>query len=979
MGKKRQPLQSGYHLILGGMDYEIKKVEGMGGNAIVYRACYEDGISKVVCHYVLIKELFPYENKGWIFRQQDGKVGCKQEGNAFFERHRQSFYRGNQANLELLEKDPDQIAGNLNSYEAYGTIYSVLTLHGGKTLKELLEKKERFQNLREITQCIIDITEALEIFHENGFLYLDISPDNILVMKKRVLLIDYNSLWSIERKEKEGRYFSVKEGYSAAEVRLKSEKEICAASDVYSVCSVFFEMAIGKKFSDEEILGNGLKKSLKKAYQIFADEPVSAIYKMNQILRCGLHPVVRMRYQSAKQLKAELEELVQRIEGMGITHSALWESSRLHFLTWQKQFFSKTESSYLDREIQMQNGQKINSVQLRKQLEKGEKLLLKGNGGMGKTSFLRQLWEDGVKSYNPQEPVICYIALADYQQAGQDRQYIKKYLLRQLCLGQKSKQIEDGIFRLQRLFQNLGKEMGNIILLLDGLNEAGGKRKELLLEIEEISAYDKTGILITDRQERAKQYGMKTFQTILLQPLTKQMVCDYLQKEKITCPQKDSVIALLQNPMMMKLYEQIAKMIREDNICEKQQEHEIDTEETLIEAYFQNLSVREQKQDSGNEQAQLCYAYLSEHLLPDIATQMKRKRKSVLKMEELYSVTRKSYRNLKYGNFTRVFEEYLGKSRVMLQGIENEREWFDYAIFEELIGKSAFLEKTQQGGFRLIHENFTSYLQKKYRENRKKFYVYKTKRYAGKGAIGIILMGCLLWTGKRYWEQSRPFPYFAQEVQIVEHAMSRLTWNLGILDAQLNAQFEILDRAMSECVTKKDSDAEEELKEWIERKEQDLESMILSARDGKTWVEELEIKRNTIPLDILARLYERPRIMQKQMEAALGHIKENLCQESPYQTQEQRKKLIEAYEEYLMRYTELCYIEIQYVLQPLGEDAGKEVTDFVIHSSVFGKEMIKDEISGKTQEQLKNQLKAAENAVLDAENKMKRQNYEIVT
>ncbi len=977
MRGKRKTLYFGYHLLLGGIDYEIEKVEGMGGNAIVYRASYEDDLNKGKYHQVLIKELFPYETRGWVFRDESGAIICQEEGKEWFQRHRQSFLHGNEVNLELLEKEPDEVLGNLNSYEAYGTLYSVLTLHGGKTLKEILEKKERFVRLEEMAQGMIDIVSSLSVFHNHGFLHLDISPDNILVMPKRMLLIDYNSVWTIDGREKEERYFSIKDGYSAPEVRLRSEEEICEASDLYSVCAVFFEMVTGKRLSDEEIIGNGLKKCLKKTYACFENAPPLAVQQGIRILMHGLHPVVRRRYQNTEQLKKDFEELVDRIEGVGITHSALWESSRTHFL--QIKGGIKDRSSYIDRTIKTDTQKEIPTQLLKEKLGNGAKMLLTGNGGMGKTSFLMQIWEEEIRSYRSAAPVWCYLSLADYQHEPGETSYIKKCLLSRLSFGKETRDMEGAVDRLKKVLKNENGKHGNTILLLDGFNEAGSRRSHLMLEIEELAAYKNLGILLTDRSEDIRRYAIQKFKTIRLEPLKREEIISYLERSGICCKEGEAFFSLLQNPMMMGLYEKTVKIKMEENAKEEMRSETIlaTSADRMMESYFQSLYEQERRQDSGDEQAQLCYSYISEHLLTAIAAWMSKKGKTVLTLEELYRIVKKNYQNLKNTVFTKAFEEYLGKSRIMMRGIKDEQEWFDYTVSEELIEKRHFLEKTEQGGFRLSHDNFIPFLKKKEEQNKKRYRSYLRKRYALKGVAAFGCFCLLVFGGKKIWDRNRPFPATETEIRIVKNAMSRLTWNLGILERQLSSQREIIERAMQQDILEKEEDGMEELKIQMERTKDTLEAAMLSVRSGESWIEQLETKRNTIALDTLQTLYERPRMLQIQIEAAMEHLESNLCEESPYQTQEQRKKLLEAYDEYLDCYVNLCYLELQYVLQPLGEEK-KEVTDFLVQSSIFAEKILQDSLSDQTQEQLQQRIKAVQNACAEAENEMRRQNYEIV-
>ena len=150
----------------------------------------------------------PYSSQGWVYRTGDGCLKCAPGHEEFFEQHRQSFWMGNKANLELLKKAPDQIAGNINSFEAYGACYSVLSLHGGRTLEQILRDRQWGGSLRDITTCLLQILDSLEQFHKNGILHLDISPDNILILPQRVLLIDYNSVWPVHRTGDEKLYYS---------------------------------------------------------------------------------------------------------------------------------------------------------------------------------------------------------------------------------------------------------------------------------------------------------------------------------------------------------------------------------------------------------------------------------------------------------------------------------------------------------------------------------------------------------------------------------------------------------------------------------------------------------------------------------------------------------------------------------------------------------------------------------------------------
>lgn len=192
MGDTRPVLQNGYVLELGCQDYYIDSVIGAGGSSIVYRAHYQDQLVAEIFHYVLIKELFPYEPDA-IFRKNDGSIGIMDSnGRELLEKYRQSFFRGTQLHLSLLAKEPETVSGNINSFAKHGTYYSVLPIQGGIVLRDLLETRPG--DVLTAAVWLESILCALHPFHVNRVLHLDISPDNVLMFDQYSMLIDFSSV-----------------------------------------------------------------------------------------------------------------------------------------------------------------------------------------------------------------------------------------------------------------------------------------------------------------------------------------------------------------------------------------------------------------------------------------------------------------------------------------------------------------------------------------------------------------------------------------------------------------------------------------------------------------------------------------------------------------------------------------------------------------------------------------------------------------
>ena len=298
---------------LGGTAYRITSVEGTGASAIAYRAEYADALSDGVYHHVFIKELFPLSPHGEIYRDGSGNICCMPEGEELFENLKRRFEEGNRTNLTLLASRPDRVSGNLNSYRAYGTYYSLLSVHGGENLQHLLDQQDVGWTLPEMISVMNKLLDALECFHRSGYLHLDISPDNILLLRYQALLIDYNSIWDTRDTDSREFSFSEKEGYSAPEISLRHFADISPATDLYSVCAVFFRMLAGRPLSERETMGNGLKHCFAQGFAALDAEPESARYKVCQILARGLHTLPRKRYQDISQLRADLALLEQMI------------------------------------------------------------------------------------------------------------------------------------------------------------------------------------------------------------------------------------------------------------------------------------------------------------------------------------------------------------------------------------------------------------------------------------------------------------------------------------------------------------------------------------------------------------------------------------------------------------------------------------------------------------------------------------------
>lgn len=971
MGSIRSLLKNGDKLILGGCTYTIKAVEGCGGNSIVYQAIYNDNLNKELQHEVLIKELYPYYPQGGIYRDETGNINYSSDAEEYMQHCKMRFKQGNEINLRLLRTLPSQISGNVNSYEAYGTYYSVLTVHGGMNLEQLLDNTDSL-SLREAAKIMEKVLDAVEIFHENEMLHLDISPDNIILLPEQAFLIDYNSAWSMSDKHNGGFSFSEKEGYSAPEIRLCDAEKINYATDIYSICAVFYRILTGKKLTDNEIIRNGLKSSLRANLSIFQGEPNSAVLKAAQIVIKGLQMIPEKRYQSIAALRREFDELLLRIEGKGISYSAIWESSRN---VYRKKVHC--DIPYILQDIQNSQMMKLMSGnELYAALKDRDKILLKGSGGMGKTRFMEELWRNNVRQYRETEPVVWFVPLKEYQYTTDRTAFIRKHLLKHLCFSAESMGTGEALHELEQFFEKKRRGNVNIIFLLDGLNEAGTDREKLLKEIEELSTKEGVSVLITERSEEVLKYGLQGFQSVELLPLDQEKIQKETERMEIPYPADARMQKLLGNPMMLELYTKICSFQKESSEIQKEIE-DISTPEKLIRLYIEQVLSYQLRVYSGKPGMQLCSKYIIKHMLPDIAGEMKKKNKTLLSVEELYKIAQKNYSNLYKTEFCKTFPEYLGKSRMMMEKIADASEWFDFAIEEHLNGELGLLVKTGSGYYGLVHDNFIGYLTEASENNRT---VYRKRQRRGMILRGTAVTGaflvfcvsaiCILYKTGILSGDKEPSE---QEQQIMKRAAACMQMNLGIFSGFVSDQKSVLEMENIEDVLNNKTLAVKEMENRIDTVlSKDLDNyseLKTEVRDGLVEIEDF-------PITEYVDLCDASVDMAGFMEPALLDLKEKMCaSDSVYSKYEDRKALIDAYEEYLDAYTEFIFYELDYVSCFLFPEQAAEILDANQYSRIFRDYFKTVQIADQDPENIRRGMESAGKKLRAAKAGMLRWNY----
>lgn len=944
----RQPRESGETISLAGGKYTVDAVLGLGGSCVVYTAHYFDLLNPSHSHHVLLKELYPFQPRGEIYRGDGGDICCTPAARPAFESAKAAFARGNQINLELLEKLPEETSGNLISCEAYGTYYSVLYVHGGETLDARLAR-EGPVSLRTACELLGQIVQALDGFHRNGMLHLDISPDNILLLSGRAMLIDYNSCWVEHGPLDEELRFSEKPGYTPPEVLLRDAGSIGTASDLYAVCAVFFHMLMGRAMSEAEQSGKLRRRDLENA-PVFQEEPATVVSKALSILRRGLHPLTRKRYQTTEELKADIKELLLRIDGFGVTPSALWEMSAA-------QADRREREEYLEQHIGL-DGIDMERESLYQKLRQGGCVLLKGPGGMGKSTLLALLQREHLKPYREGQTVPVYVPLVDYQQSGEQARFLRGWLLRQLKL-ERGVGLQDALLSLDRLLEKREGQSVSLILLLDGLNEAGRRREPLLREIEGLAASGGVGLLVTDRSDAVKEYALPSFQTAELLPLSEDTVRTQLERQGLTPPEQKQTIRLLQNPMLLTLYCK-AGGLGDTNEAGA-------TRDGIVGAYLDSLCQRELRLDSGDTAMELRHRYLLGHLLPEAALLQMQKGRP-LTARELYGAVDRGRKRLFSRAFGLAFPAFLGKSRLMFQGFQNGTEWFDFAVTEQLVQELNLLACHEGQRYSLVHDNFLPYLAQKAKANRRGYIRRAWKGWAVKGGICILAVLAAGWGGTRmYWSATAQEPvYTTRQAALVEDRLDYLSMNLQVLNDQWTAAERILD-----CV---EDSTPEDLEGEVQRQRQALELCGKRLRQDDDFAAEVSGFAGEDVGEQLQALYAHPGELEPFLDRMLNYIQGRFCpggEEELYISDgEKRKELAAAFLAWLEQDQNVCFLRYSLLLQGLPAESREVLEENTLYLSAFVDYVAGVPAGADLEESLEKALLLLENAQRNMEAKL---------
>ena len=339
----------------------IRDEIGRGAGSIVYNAEYKDSIG--IGHKIRVKECYPV----FLLMKRDGdRLISLEEDKTKFSDALSEFIETYKKSIDI-KNTIGLVNSTVNSSDIVrynNTVYIVMSLDEGKSYCEYEDT-----SLKELFIHIKCLAEIIQKYHQNGYLHLDIKPENIFVIPEtpeHILLFDFSSIVSTdELKNTDDYILSYSEGFSAPEQIRGKINDIGFHSDIFSIGALAFYKLFGRKAEMDDC-------KISSEYQFedmkFASDKIQPV--LYRLLKLFFHKTISVstipRWKNMQQVIDILDDIIAAsdIEQIYLVDNFQYNSS--YFTGRQKEL----------REIE-------------DILSKDQLVFLSGIGGIGKTELAK--------------------------------------------------------------------------------------------------------------------------------------------------------------------------------------------------------------------------------------------------------------------------------------------------------------------------------------------------------------------------------------------------------------------------------------------------------------------------------------------------------------------------------------------------------------------------------------------------------------
>lgn len=356
--------------------FNIDEVLGLGGSCVAYNVTYfENGD---IPHRGVLKEYCPafleevgFSRNGTVINIPDSVKEVFNAGLSDFKNNYKYINEYLSENALASNFHPVQIG----LYEGNNTAYTLTSRDYGETYDKIDN-----ENLLSIFRTALSVTKAVELYHNAGFLHLDIKPKNILMLNdvtELVKLFDYDSLTSIE-KLKTGDVYGIPapEDYYVPELESYKLDEIDIQTDIFEIGAMMF-LKIFKRAPETYDMSYDSKYEV-DTNELFTGISPQAKSKIIDLFKSTVQISKRLRFKTTKELKDKLEKIISLISDE--------KPYLLNLPKWQP-------SKYCV-------GRKTELKEIKRRLDCDGYVFVKSIGGLGKSEISKMFTEQYKEEYH---------------------------------------------------------------------------------------------------------------------------------------------------------------------------------------------------------------------------------------------------------------------------------------------------------------------------------------------------------------------------------------------------------------------------------------------------------------------------------------------------------------------------------------------------------------------------------------------------
>lgn len=345
--------------------FHINGVVGAGGSCVVYKVTYTG--SDNLRHKGILKEYFPV----WIlpenFERQTKEITIPEE-------HRAAFAKGLSDFRQVYNFISDFISDNdsatnyhsepIGFYYGNNTGYVLSRYVNGKSYDKVKD-----ESLLSVLEVVLSTAKGVRLYHEKGYLHLDIKPENVFVIPETnqiINLFDFDSLTLLERiRNGDVKVLPRPSSYRVPDIDSGNFRKVDCRTDIFELGAMLFMRLFGRvpQFCDTQV---STYYDLDGSY-LMKDASPALRECIVQILRKTLQIEQSFRYESVNKLIAALEKAISYIKSK--------ESFLVNMPKWQPSVYRVGRQEEIE--------------EIDRRLEEDGFVFIKGIGGIGKSELAK--------------------------------------------------------------------------------------------------------------------------------------------------------------------------------------------------------------------------------------------------------------------------------------------------------------------------------------------------------------------------------------------------------------------------------------------------------------------------------------------------------------------------------------------------------------------------------------------------------------